>query len=220
MVCTTNEDESLGAAHARTEADAPRRSSDRPAWRSRWSIVALGLALLALVTLIDYVTGTESLFFIFYFLPVALFAWFLSRGAAEIMALASGIAWWSVDRLGGHVYPHELYRLWNALTCLAAFALVAWGVSEIRRRLEKEHRLNVALAETLEAHRLATDEIRKLQSQVQVVCAWTKRIRVADHWVSFEEFLRSRLGIEVTHGISEEAAQELRKQLEAHPPPG
>jgi hypothetical protein len=171
------------------------------------------------VTLIDYVTGTESLFFVFYFVPVALLAWLRTRRAAVAMALASGVAWWSVDWLGGHVYPHELYRLWNALTCLAAFALVAWGVSEIRRRLENEHRLNVALAETLEAQRRATDEIRKLQGQMQVVCAWTKRIRVADGWLSFEEFLRSRLGIEVTHGISEEAAQELRRQLEGLPPP-
>jgi hypothetical protein len=190
----------------------------RSAGRSVWRVAALGLALLALVTVLDYVTGDEFLFFIFYFLPVALFAWFLSRGVAETVALVSGVAWWSVDRLGGHVYPHETYRLWNALTCFAAFELIALGVSEIRQRLEKEHRLNVALTETLEAHRRATDEIRKLQGQIQVVCAWTKRIRVADSWVSFEEFLRSQLGIVVTHGISEEAAQELRKQLEGPPP--
>jgi hypothetical protein len=220
LVSTTSENESLRAAHARAGAGVAHRSSGRPAWLNRRNVVALGLALLALVTLIDYMTGIESLFFIFYFLPVALFAWFLSRAAAEIMALASGIVWWSVDRLGGHVYPHELYRLWNALTCLAAFALLAWGVSEIRRRLEKEHRLNAALANTLEAQRRATDDIRKLQGQIQVVCAWTKRIRVADRWLRFEEFLHGQLGIEVTHGISEEAAQELRKQLEGPPPRG
>jgi hypothetical protein len=40
--------------------------------------------------------------------------------------------------------------------------------------------------------------------------------------VTFEEFLRNRLGIEVTHGMSEDAARELRKHLEdpsAGPPP-
>ena len=204
---------------AAAKVRAPRRFSRRRVWRSRRSRVAQGVTLLALVTLIDYVTGTESLFFVFYFLPVAVLAWFVSRRAANIMALASGVAWWTVDRLGGHVYPHELYRLWNAVTCWVAFALVAWGVSEIRRRLQQERRLNAALAKTLETQQRATDEIRRLQGQIQVVCAWTKRIRVADRWLSFEEFLRSQLGIEVTHGISEEAARELRKQIEDPPPP-
>jgi hypothetical protein len=185
-------------------------------------VVAVGLVMLAAVSLIDYATGNESLFLIFYFMPVALYAWLMGRGAAETMALASGVAWWVVDRAGGHVYSHELYRVWNALTCLAAFVLVAWGVSEIREHLEKQRRLSLALAETLEAHKRSTEQIRKLQSQIQTICAWTKRIRVDDEWVSFEDFLRSRLGIEVTHGMSEDAARELRKHLEdpsAGPPP-
>ncbi len=190
--------------------DAVRR------WGSgrRWRTIAAGVGLLALVSLIDYVTGYESLFFIFYYLPVALYAWFLGESMAETMALASAVVWWIVDRVGGHSYPHELYRLWNALTCFGAFWLVAWAVAQIRERLEKQRRLNIALAETLEAHKRATEEIRRLQGQIQTICASTKRIWVEDQWVSFEDFLSSRLGIRVTHGLSDEAAQELRRQME------
>jgi hypothetical protein len=184
-----------------------------PKGGARGGIVTAGLGLLALVSLADYVTGYELRFFIFYFLPVALYAWFLSRRTAEAAALACGVVWWIGDRLSGHTYPHELYRVWNALTCLVAFLLVARGVSDIRRRLEAERRLSLALGEALEVQTCATAEIRKLQSQVQTVCAWTKRIRVEDKWVSFEEFLHTSLGIEVTHGISEEAAEELRRHL-------
>lgn len=32
------------------------------------------------------------------------------------------------------------------------------------------------------------------------ICAWTKRIRIDDEWISFEEFLSDRLGKKVTHG--------------------
>lgn len=181
--------------------------------RKPWRVLAAGVGLLAVVSLVDYLTGYEFLFFVFYFGPVALYARFLSARAAKAMAVASGFVWWAVDRLSGHPYPHELYRLWNALICLVAFWLIAWAVADIRTRLEAEHRLNQALAETLDAQRRATEEIRKLQGQMQTICAWTKRIRVEDRWVSFEEFLKSRLGIEVTHGMSEEAAAELRRQL-------
>jgi len=183
--------------------------------RLRLDVLAAGLGLLALLSLVDYVTGYQFLFFIFYFLPVALYAWYLPRGAGMAMAVACGAVWWIVDRLGGHMYPHELYRVWNALTCLGAFLLVGRGVFEIRRRLEKERRLNRALGRTLEAQKRSTQEIRRLQGRIQTICASTNRIKVEDQWVSFEEFLRSRLGIEVTHGLSEEAAEALR----AVPPP-
>jgi hypothetical protein len=165
--------------------------------------------------LVDFATGYESLFFIFYFLPVALCSWLLTPRAGETMAVACGIVWWIVDRVGGHTYPHELYRIWNALTCLVAFWLVAWATSEIRRRLEKQERLNAALAETLAAQKRAMEEIRRLQGQIQTICTWTKRIRVEDQWMSFEEFLRSRLGMQVTQVLSEEAAQEqLRRETQ------
>jgi hypothetical protein len=182
----------------------------------RGGVIAVGLVLLVLVSVIDFVTGYEFRFFIFYFIPVSLYAWFLSQKAAQVIAAASGVVWWVIDRFSGHMYPHELYRVWNALTFFVAFSLVAWAVSDFRRRLETERRLKRVLAEKLEEELHATEEIRKLQHQIQTVCAWTKRIRVEDKWISFEEFLQSHLGIEVTHGISEEAAAELRKQLEEH----
>jgi hypothetical protein len=188
----------------------------RSARRTRWLLAAAGTGLLGLVSFVDYITGYESLFFIFYFLPVALLAWFVGRRAGWAMAIASGMAWWIVDRAGGHPYPHEWYRIWNAFTCYVAFALMGYFVCEIRQQLDKQRRLNHALAESHDALQRSTQEIRKLQSQIQTVCAWTKRIRVDGQWVSFEDFLLGQLGIFVTHGLSEEAADDLRRQLRAH----
>lgn len=39
------------------------------------------------------------------------------------------------------------------------------------------------------------------------LCAWTKSIRVGDEWMTFEHFLRSKLGLNVTHGIHPDAAE-------------
>lgn len=36
------------------------------------------------------------------------------------------------------------------------------------------------------------------------ICAWSRTIKIDDRWVTFEEYLRERFGIEVTHGISEQ----------------
>lgn len=45
-------------------------------------------------------------------------------------------------------------------------------------------------------------------AQFVTVCAWSKKIKVGDdRWVPFEEFLMHYLGLQVTHGMSPEAAQ-------------
>ncbi|MDQ1474590.1 MAG: hypothetical protein QOJ99_6070 [Bryobacterales bacterium] len=38
------------------------------------------------------------------------------------------------------------------------------------------------------------------------MCAWTKRIKVADRWLSVEEYLLQVHGLRVTHGICPDAA--------------
>lgn len=40
------------------------------------------------------------------------------------------------------------------------------------------------------------------------VCAWTRRVRWEGKWISIEDFLQRRFGLEVTHGISDEALAE------------
>jgi CheY-like chemotaxis protein len=53
----------------------------------------------------------------------------------------------------------------------------------------------------------AGQEIQGLQSQMQVVCAWTGRIKVDEQWMSVSDFLSKRLNLTVTHGMSPEAAE-------------
>ena len=45
------------------------------------------------------------------------------------------------------------------------------------------------------------------------VCAWTKRVRFNNDWVSFEDYLRDRFNLQLTHGICEEAAEKLRQEV-------
>jgi CHASE3 domain sensor protein len=46
-------------------------------------------------------------------------------------------------------------------------------------------------------------QIRKLHSLV-TMCAWSKRVQHQDKWVPLEEYMRARLGVRVSHGISRE----------------
>jgi mannose/fructose/N-acetylgalactosamine-specific phosphotransferase system component IIB len=74
----------------------------------------------------------------------------------------------------------------------------------VRRELEK------ALEET----RRSADEVCRLQGQMQVVCAWTKRINVEGRWIALDEFLTDKLNAQVTYGVSPEAMQEVLHTVE------
>jgi hypothetical protein len=175
--------------------------------KHRAKVVLASLASLALVSWIDWVTGYETLFFVFYFVPVATCAWYLGQTATMAMSFLCGICWVVVDWLSGQRYTHELLRYWNGFICFLAFAILGLLLHGLRRSLRE-------LAQALEDVKRSNEEVRKLQSQLQVVCAWTKRIRVDGKWIPLDEFLAKKLNMHISHGISPEAFEEIKKSLE------
>lgn len=51
------------------------------------------------------------------------------------------------------------------------------------------------------------------------VCAWTQRVQWKGQWISFEEYLAKRFNLHCTHGISDEAALKLGREIENTPVP-
>jgi hypothetical protein len=74
------------------------------------------------------------------------------------------------------------------------------------------------LQKALDELKQSTEEIRKLQNGLQVVCAWTKQIRVGDKWMTPDEFLSTQLHLKITHGMSPAASREFGDKLRQTPP--
>lgn len=47
------------------------------------------------------------------------------------------------------------------------------------------------------------------------MCAWTKRLFHNGQWMSIEAFLRSRYGVEITHGMSDDVLSRLKQEISA-----
>jgi hypothetical protein len=176
-------------------------------------VVLASLVSLLLVSYADYITGFEVLFFLFYFVPVSLCGWCFGWRSTLAMAVLSGVSWFLVDKLSGHIYPHEGIRYWNGIICFIAFAVVGLIVVRLRWINAEQIRVREQLVRTLEDLNRSTEEIRKLQNHLQVVCAWTKRIRINDEWVDMDKFLADNLQIPISHGISPEALEEFKKSI-------
>jgi hypothetical protein len=71
-------------------------------WCSRLrpvTVVALAGPLVALIGALDFVTGKEISFSIFYLAPVALATWLGGRGAGIAISATSTATWFLADRL-------------------------------------------------------------------------------------------------------------------------
>ena len=110
---------------------------NKPLW------IIIGLALLCIVGLLDYLTGHEFSFSLFYLLPIALIAWFTSGSLGVVIALASAGVWLMADILDRDPYSSPLIYIWNTLIRLGFFLLTV-----LLLRLGKALEYEKALART------------------------------------------------------------------------
>jgi hypothetical protein len=95
-----------------------------------------------------------------------------------------------------------------------AFASIGLLVQGLRHSLSEQLRMRQQLEQALEEARRSAEEFRRLQNQMQVVCAWTKRVNVEGRWIALDEFLTDQLNAKVTYGVSPEAMQEVLHNVE------
>jgi GAF domain-containing protein len=106
--------------------------------------------------------------------------------------------------------PHEV----RLLQTLADTTAVALENVQVYQELEQRVRSRTAeLERANEELRAALDRVERLEKLVRM-CAWTKRLELDGEWLDIEAFLQRRFGLQVTHGISEEALAEQMKELE------
>ena len=94
---------------------------------------------------------------------------------------------------------------------LAGLTILVATILESRERTaQRVARENERLLEKLRA---STADLIQLQRGFVTVCAWTRRVSDGGRWVEFEEFLHDHLNLRFSHGMSDEAAQVMRQEL-------
>jgi K+-sensing histidine kinase KdpD len=188
--------------------------TDRMSARFKMKVILASLANLLVLSYIVYLAGYHFLFFVFFFIPVALCGWYLGRLSVVCMAILSGMSWCVVDILSNHQYPFEVFRYANSVICFLAFAIIGLLLQRLRHSLHEQMKMRQELEKALDEVNRSTEAVRRLQGQLQVVCAWTKRINVEGRWVALDEFLTKNLNTKITYGVSPEAMQEVLHTVE------
>lgn len=169
-----------------------------------WKVVSSVVTILVLLVIgwLDYLTGQELLFSVFYFLPLAWIGWQRNSLFTFICCVLATLIWYQADQMAGHVYSKEFITYWNALIRLASFLTIAFTFLRIRLDFDRQRVLNNELVQ-------AMAEIKRL-SGLLPICASCKKIKDPQgQWQPIEEYIHAHSEAEFSHGICPECARRL-----------
>lgn len=109
-----------------------------PSERHPAMVVTLGVLLVMSIGAVDYMTGPDLSFSIFYLIPVSYVVWHSERRLGILMSFIAALAWLAVDLSSGQVYSHFLFAYWNALVRLGFFLAVTYLLSALKGAQQRE----------------------------------------------------------------------------------
>jgi hypothetical protein len=164
---------------------------------------ALTAILASMLGVVDWASGYELQFFVFYFIPVAIAGWTCGAKRGYVIAVLSAGVWFAADMFSGHPYTHVSLAVWNTTIRLVSFLVIAFAVARIRALLKQERSISDTLEKTL-------SEVKTLTGLLPI-CAGCKKIRNDQgYWQQSEEYISKHTRAEFTHGLCQEC---MRKTL-------
>lgn len=104
--------------------------------------VVSGMALVALVGGVDYLSGYAIFLSAFYLLPVALAAWFVGGFFGIVISVLSVAVWFVGDIAAGARYPSIFVPIWNAAIDLTVYFVVVKALTSLKKlHIELEERV-------------------------------------------------------------------------------
>jgi len=107
----------------------------------RTAIRIIAIVGVLAVGAVDYLTGYDISFSLFYFGPVAIATWYAGWADGVAMMLLSVMAWFAGDFLAAHSYRHPAISIWNGFVVLSFLFINGFLLNTLRSRLSNEYQL-------------------------------------------------------------------------------
>ncbi len=91
---------------------------------------------------VDYRTGPEITFSVFYLVPVAIAAWLSGTAVAVVASTLASVVWFSAEVASSRVNPNVFVYAWNFCARLLFLLLVALLLAQLRLMLRRERELS------------------------------------------------------------------------------
>ncbi|MCA9428678.1 MAG: DUF4118 domain-containing protein [Candidatus Omnitrophica bacterium] len=161
--------------------------------------------LTCFIGFVDYETGRVLNFFLFYFAPVILAAWFLGLSGAMVTSIVCSGVWFAADYLSARDYPSHGIAVWNTMIRMSAFMMMGASTSKIRVLIDRERELSERLGRTLA-------ELKVLEGLVPI-CAACKSIRDENNqWHVLEAYITDHTNAQFTHGLCPKCTKKILEE--------
>ena len=121
-------------------------------------ISIISFTTLLVISWLDFITGYEFGFFIFYFIPVSISAWLIGRKAGLVMACMSAACWYLSDSYSHHPYSKAYLIYWEMWIRWLTFLTTALTVAKIKELMDREKQLKIELTKVIKEN----DELKGL----------------------------------------------------------
>ncbi len=120
------------------ELDERLDAADKPVV---WGISLVGVGV---VGALDYLTGVEASFALFYLFPVAIAAWWIGGRAGVVCSVVSAAVWFLANDFLGEQFRSAFLSFWNTSIRLAFFLIVTVLLVRVHAMLLRERALSRA----------------------------------------------------------------------------
>ena len=101
----------------------------------------IGFVFIGIVGILDYLTGYEAAFSLFYVIPVSYITWFSGETSGFVASLISASVWILADVASGHLYSSLFVMIWNILIELSFFVIIILLLSKLKGEMANEAEL-------------------------------------------------------------------------------
>lgn len=101
-----------------------------------WTII--GLAIIGLLGILDYLTGNELTLSLFYLIPIVVVTWAAGHKTGLFMSFMSALTLLYAEIAAGQTYSHPIFYFLNTLLRALFYIVVVYLVSELQKARKEE----------------------------------------------------------------------------------
>ncbi len=102
-------------------------------------LVFAGFIFIGVIGFIDYLTGSDFSFSVFYILPISLITWTTNQRLGLVASVVSAIVWLVADVTTSHPHSFTFISFWNSFIRLAFFVIITLLLSSLKKSLKLAH---------------------------------------------------------------------------------
>ena len=176
-----------------------------------WTVA--GILSIGLLGILDYLTGNEFTFSLFYLAPILLVTWTANLRAGQFLSLLSALTLIGVQIAAGLEYSHPIFYFINTLVRTAVYIILTYLVDKLKKTQKKAELAARTDFVTGIANRRYFHEL--LETEIERIRRYPHPITVVymdmDNFKQVNDLFGHKMGDQVLRYIGSELKSQLRK---------